>query len=575
MTRSLFLLLLIFFAQHLHAQNLPIVIKEDKKYYQYEVSAGQTLGDLEALLQCSTEELLDLNPGLERGVEVGQILDLPVKRGAMYHTTLPKETLYALSRQYEVAVDSLMSWNPSAQNGLVVGQKVLIKNAVLPFNPSQPKPNQLVPAPKQTFSHKLTDTLILHTVADNETLYSISKRFMISTDSLMKLNNLTSSKVRPGQQLQIPIKQERKLPVEIQPIPSPLPKVAGAAFEFPVVKKDAYKIAVFLPFQLDSLSGYNRFVAAAALDYYMGMKLALDSLRKLGLKAEVLVYDEQSAKPTLAALLASNELADIDLIFSPLQEKQAAEVAAFAKAQNVPLVFPVHLPAQITQQGAKFITCTPSDDVLIKQLAAELHAQFQEATVVLINSPLAQDQSIEQQFIKAFQAPTSTQSKLKLQQASWTTYKKFKAIGGPLVYVSLSSDRVKVQELLQFCSTDSSLIVAGTKDWLEWKEISKNTALDASFIVSVPSYFSYQAHSTIPLHKLYRRKYSADLTKMACLGYDVTFLIGQQLLGNTKQQQGYISKMKLQNRANGLGIENTLAPVVLYQNGELIEINGH
>jgi hypothetical protein len=233
------------------------------------------------------------------------------------------------------------------------------------------------------------------------------------------------------------------------------------------------------------------------------------------------------------------------------------------------------LPAQITQQGAKFITCTPSDDVLIKQLAAELHAKFQEATVVLINSPLAQDQSAEQQFIKAFQAPASTQSKLKLQQASWSTYKKFKAIGGPLVYVSLSSDRVKVQELLQFCSTDSSLMVAGTKDWLDWKEISKNPALNASFVVAVPSYFSYQAHSTIPLHKLYRRKYSADLTKMACLGYDVTFLIGQQLLGNTKQQQGYISKMKFQNRANGLGIENTLAPVVLYQNGELIEINGH
>jgi LysM repeat protein len=468
-----------------------------------------------------------------------------------------------------------MTWNPSAQNGLVVGQKVLIKNAVLPFNPSQTKPNQLEPAPKQTFSHKLTDTLILHTVADNETLYAISKRFMISTDSLMKLNNLTSSKVRPGQQLQIPIKQERKLPVEIQPIPSPLPKVAGGAFDFPVVKKDAYKIAVFLPFQLDSLNGYNRFVAAAALDYYMGMKLALDSLRKLGFKAEVLVYDEQSAKPTLAALLASNELADIDLIFSPLQEKQAAEVAAYAKKQDVPLVFPVHLPAQITQQGAKFITCTPSDEVLIKQLAAELHAQFQEATVVLINSPLAQDQSAEQQFIKAFQAPSSAQSKLKLQQASWSTYKKFKAIGGPLVYVSLSSDRVKVQELLQFCSTDSSLMVAGTKDWLDWKEISKNPALNASFVVAVPSYFSYQAHSTIPLHKLYRRKYSADLTKMACLGYDVTFLIGQQLLGNTKQQQGYISKMKFQNRANGLGIENTLAPVVLYQNGELIEINGH
>ena len=575
MTRSLFLFMLVFFARHASAQNLPIVLKEGQKYYQFEVSVGQTLGDLETLLLCSTEELLDLNPGLERGVEVGQILFIPVKRGALYHTTLPKETLYALSRQYEVSVDSLMTWNPSAQNGLVVGQKVLIKNAVLPFNPNQPKPNQLAPTPKQTFSYKLTDTLIRYTVADNETLYAISKRFMITSDSLMKLNNLTSSKVRPGQQLLIPIKQERKLPVEIPAIPSPLPKVASSTFEFPVPKKDTYKIAVFLPFQLDSLSGYNRFVASAALDYYMGMKLALDSLRKQGLRAEVFVYDEQSAKPTLAALLASDELLNTDLIFSPLQEKQAAEVASFAKKQNIPLVFPVHLPNNLTQQGSKFITYTPSDAVLIEQLAAELHAQFQEATVVLINSPLAQDQNTEQLFIKAFQAPSTTQSKLKLQQASWSTYKKFKAIGGPLVYVSLSSDRVKVQELLQFCSTDSSLMVAGTKDWLDWKELNKNQNFNTEFIVSVPSYFSYQAHSTIPLHKLYRRKYSADLTKMACLGYDVTFLIGQQLLGNTKQQQGYISKMRLQNRANGLGVENTLAPVVLFKNGELIEINGH
>ncbi|MFZ9657324.1 MAG: hypothetical protein ACO29Z_01395, partial [Crocinitomicaceae bacterium] len=47
MTRSLFFILLVFFAQHLSAQNLTIVIKEGKKYYQYEVKAGQNLGDLE------------------------------------------------------------------------------------------------------------------------------------------------------------------------------------------------------------------------------------------------------------------------------------------------------------------------------------------------------------------------------------------------------------------------------------------------------------------------------------------------------------------------------------------------
>jgi hypothetical protein len=58
---------------------------------------------------------------------------------------------------------------------------------------------------------------------------------------------------------------------------------------------------------------------------------------------------------------------------------------------------------------------------------------------------------------------------------------------------------------------------------------------------------------------------------MACLGYDATFLIGQQLLRNNASSKGYISQMRLRLRSNGQGIENVAAPVVLFHNGELIE----
>ncbi|MFM6947024.1 MAG: LysM peptidoglycan-binding domain-containing protein [Flavobacteriales bacterium] len=553
------------------AQDLPVVLHNNQKCYQYTIQEGQGLKDLATIFTATTEDLLDLNPGLERGPEAGKTVFIPVKRGALFHQVQAKETLYALSRIYEVSVDSLMSWNPAAQNGINIGQKILIKNAILPFDPSVPVQNT-----KPTtagFSYKLTDTLIKYTVLDNETLYSISKRYMIPTDSLMKINALSSSKVRPGQQLLIPIKQERSTPVVVQEVPNPLPKT-NAVFQFPVPKKQQYKIAAFLPFQLDSTSGQNRFVAAAALDYYMGMKLALDSLRIQGLEAEVFVYDEQLKPAALNALLQSDELKSMDLIFSPLQEGQAASVAAFAKAQQIPMVFAVHLPREITGLSPNFITYTPKDDILIEQLASGLHTHFQGSSIVLINSPLPQDQATEQRFIEAFKSPSTAQSKLKLQQTSWVNYKKYKAIGGQVIFVSFSSDRAKVQELLQFASSDSLVMVAGTKDWLDWKELSKQqTNSSVEFIVAVPSYFSYQAKAMVPLHKLYRRKYSADLTKMACLGYDVTYLIGQQLLGKTKSSQGYISKMRLQNRPDGLGIENTLAPVVRFQNGELIELN--
>lgn len=557
-------------AGQLVAQNLPVVLYSNQKCYQYTIQEGQSLKDLETIFKVTTEELLDLNPGLERGLEPGKFIYVAVKLGNTYHIVQSKETLFALSRRYEISVDSLMSWNPAAENGINVGQKILIKNTILPFDPSAPLENTISPAP--VFSYKLTDTLIKYTVLADETLYAISKRYMIPTDSLMKLNSLNSSKVRPGQQLIIPIKKEPVAPAAVPAVPKPL-ITSTTKFTFPVVQKQSYKLAVFLPFQLDSTAQQNRFVSAAAIDYYMGMKLALDSLRKQGFQAEVLVYDEKLNPAQFTALLASNELAAVDLIFSPLQEKQAAQVANFAKSHGIPMVFPVHLPEQITLLAPNFITYTPSDEVLIEQLAAKLHAHYTAATIVLINSPISADQAAEQHFISAFQSVSSTVSKLKLQKATWSNYKKYKVLDGQIVFVSFSSDRLKVQELLQYATTDSLMTVAGNKEWLEWKELSKNQAAALKFIVAVPSYFSYQARSTMPFHKLYRRKYNADLTKMACLGYDVTFLIGQQLIGKTNVTSGYISNMRLKNRSNGLGIENTMAPVVLYQNGELIEIN--
>ena len=168
------------------AQNLPIVLHNNQKCYQYIVQEAQTLKDLETIFGTTTEELLDFNEGLERGPEPGKMVFIPVKRGALLHQVQAKETLYGLSRIYEVSVDSLMSWNPAAQNGINVGQKILIKNAVLPFDPAAPMASPQTSAP--VFAYKLSDTLIKYSVQDTETLYSISKRFMISTDSLMKLN---------------------------------------------------------------------------------------------------------------------------------------------------------------------------------------------------------------------------------------------------------------------------------------------------------------------------------------------------------------------------------------------------
>lgn len=568
MTHFFLFIGILFFSLNAAAQALPIIEKNGQKYYQYQLQEGQTLFQLQALTKLDADQLLVLNPGLERGVVPGNTLIFPVQRGTIYHKVQPDQTLFAVSRKFEVPVDSLMRWNPSAKTGLKVGQSLRIQNAILPFDAAQP--HVAVAQSQSTFAHKLTDTIIKHTVLEKETLYFISKRYMVSIDTLMALNNMSSSRVSPGQQIKVPIQKEKPSYVPNQVIPPAQNGSSTAPLDFPVARKELYNIAVFLPLQLDSSANNNRFVAAAALDYYMGMKMALDSLKKLGFAANVHVFDDNSITTSLEEQLNSPQMQSMDLIFSPLQEKQAKIVATFAKANQIPVVFPVQMPAAIVQMAPNFIAYTTPDALLIQSLAAQIHRQYQGYTVVLINSPIAADQNLEQQFKTAFGKVATTQSKLKLQEATWATYPKFKPVGGPQLLVSFSSDRQKVVGLLKAAALDSNLLVVGQKDWLDYKELDDPAVRNEPFLVALPSYFNYHAPQIIPFHKTYRKRYNADLSKMSCLGYDLTLHIGKQLLGSNATQQGLISNMALKTAANGLSIENSAAVVVTYRNAQLL-----
>lgn len=549
------------------AQALPVITQNGQQFYQYTLKDALTLSQLEAFTKTDIDALLTLNPGLERGLESGTVVIFPVQRGIITHKVQAQQTLFAIARLYEIPIDSLYAYNPSAKSGLKVGQSLRIPNVILPFtegalnaDPSEVKP---------TFAHKLTDTLIRHTVLEKETLYSISKRYMVSVDSLLALNHMSSSRVSPGQQILVPIRQPNTQEILVQPVPAAMPNTTTSPFSFPVPFKENYKIAVFLPFQLDSSAQYNRFVAAAALDYYMGLKMALDSLKKRGFSADIHVFDDNAVSPDLTAQLQEPFMKSMDLIFAPLQEKQAKVVAQFAAAQQIPVVFPVQMPGAILQMSPRFIAYTSPENALIEALAKHIHKNFQGSTVVLIESPIAADQLLEQQFKKAFESVSTAESKLKLQKATWSNYQKFKAVGGQQLFVSFSSERNKVLALLQATAQDSSILVVGSKDWLDYKELDTPENRDLSFLVALPSYFSYHAPQIIKFHKAYRKRYNADLTKMSCLGYDLMLHIGLQLQGQAQPKTGLISNMQLQTTASGAYIENGAAVIVTYQNAQL------
>jgi LysM repeat protein len=112
------------------------------------------------------------------------------------HTLKQGETLSALAKEYNTSVGDIMRLNGMhADSKLVYGSKIKIPAAEMQNSGNQktlPVNEQINPLP----THPVT-----HTVAQGETLYSISKQYNVPMEQLKAWNNLTDYNIKLGTSL--------------------------------------------------------------------------------------------------------------------------------------------------------------------------------------------------------------------------------------------------------------------------------------------------------------------------------------------------------------------------------------
>lgn len=549
MLRNLFIICLLFFSEALFSQKYAtVLLTNGQKFYQHTILEGNTLFGLQQMYECPVEEILNANPGIERGLTEGQLIQIPVITKTIMHTVGKGETLFSLARMYYVAVDSIAAKNPGTEAGIKIGQRLKIVNATpriqidLP-SVSKDEATRTIPAPSDSVREKFIvsfhDSIISHVVLANETMYSISKRFMVPLEDLLTLNNLRSSKISPGQVIRIKLKKENVNAVPIRSVPS---ASVAKKDSIPLFKtKESYKVALFLPFNLDSTETLNKGMTAAAWEYYMGARMAFDSLEKIGLKGEVFVYDYQSRNETIDQQLAKSELKKMDMVFAPFQAKEAEKVAIWSKMNKVRIVFPVSVPSSFLIENSYAYALTPTNEFLVQLLAENVYQTHENQQIILIKSEKQEDQILYNSFLKTFKEMPPKASRPRVIEATWSDYKKYEKLGSNIFFIFLSTEKEKVLTLLSSYANKENITLFGLKEWAEFKEINSEINNKFSFYYASPSYFSYKDPTIIPFHKQFRSKYGADLTKVACLGYDATMNIASYLLLGKKSNQGLIS----------------------------------
>jgi LysM repeat protein len=123
----------------------------DKLHIRYMVSPGETIYGISTKYGISVADLMELNPELENGLKVGQIINIPYNpemakkekkdENVIIHKVQPGETFYGLAKKYNTTVSDLMKMNNME---LKAGQELIVgyKNQVKPDSTSvAEKPN--------------------------------------------------------------------------------------------------------------------------------------------------------------------------------------------------------------------------------------------------------------------------------------------------------------------------------------------------------------------------------------------------------------------------------------------------
>jgi LysM repeat protein len=187
-----------------------------KVFVVHKVGERETLYGISKRYGSTVDEVLKYNPSADGGLEIGQILKVPYTarpvvrtntsgRGII-HVVAEKETLFSISKAYNVTVDELKQWNNLTSNALSLGQELTVKKRNTNVAPTN-TPTASVPVKSKTG---------VHTVGAKETMFSISKLYGITLQQLRTWNNLQVNELSVGQVLYVAEPEK-----SIQPVTQP------------------------------------------------------------------------------------------------------------------------------------------------------------------------------------------------------------------------------------------------------------------------------------------------------------------------------------------------------------------
>lgn len=233
----------------------------------------------------------------------------PVNSGYVDHLVKPQETIYSLSKQYNVGIDEIKRANPALERqGLREGEVIRI-------------PAASVPVPEDRAMPAVRNSRHQSNSPENKSVPSDLSR----SDKTFGNDSLSSTSPYQGRYYS-PLKDRR----------------SGIRKHFDA--RNPVNAALILPLKSDNGQINRNF-----LDFYQGFLLAVDSMKRGGLSVELSVFNTADRSvESLREVISWHDMDRFDIIFGPVYDEQFEEMAKYMETlanrtdtPNIPLVSPL------------------------------------------------------------------------------------------------------------------------------------------------------------------------------------------------------------------------------------------
>ena len=379
------------------------IVSERDKTFSHTIERGQTVYAIATMYGVSTEDIYRLNPDSRNGIKAGDTLLIPQQKAATekaesasatqnytFHTIQKKETLYAVSMRYKVPATEIVKANPGlTAKTFTIGRTIRIPNFIDAEENAVSEPSVK------------TETVVTeeeYKIARRETMYSLCKKFNISSHELIKRNPVLKKGVKAGTIIYVPVTKTEEVVVNDLKHDAILSETEVNALldkTENIEKLNQIKVALLLPFK----DGQSSHATSRFVEYYEGMLLAVDSLKNMGASISISVYDTGTGTAKLNKILKEDALKESNLIIGAVQNDQIAQIAQFAETNQIKYVIPfTSKNDNVLSNSMIFQVNTPHSYLYSKaaQAGCEL---FAEDNIIIVN---INDKDVKKDFITAF-----------------------------------------------------------------------------------------------------------------------------------------------------------------------------